>query len=198
MRAIVVFALLAIALPTSAAHADSFVDVYGGISIPISDDQWTDAVETSPVIGVRGGAFPKEIGGYLGIEWMPANTNNEGWNVPGSSADVSAHRFRIQAGPILHRNVGALSVTGRAGIGIDIAHVNVSGQVLGVSFDESETDVGLGFEFAGGLWFKLGGLEVGGEVSLPIGMHDDDNENIDFDHTSVDLQLLFGVRFLSN
>jgi hypothetical protein len=195
MRAIVALVLVTIAAP---AHAESFVDIYGGISIPIADDDWTDAVESSPVIGARAGAFPKEIGGYLQVEWMPTNTDAQGWNVPGSSGNISAHRFRVMVGPLLHRNIGALSVTGRAGIGIDIAYARASGNIGPVSFDESETDVGLGFEFAGGLWFKLGNLEVGGELALPVGLHDDDNNAIDFNYTSVDIQLLFGVRFLSN
>ena len=30
-----------------------------------------------------------------------------------------------------------------------------------------------------------------------VGVHDDDNDNIDFDYTSVDVNLLFGVRFVS-
>jgi hypothetical protein len=195
MRAIVALVLVTIAAP---AHAESFVDIYGGISIPIADDDWTDAVESSPVIGARAGAFPKEIGGYLQVEWMPTNTDAQGWNVPGSSGNISAHRFRVMVGPLLHRNIGALSVTGRAGIGLDIAYARASGNIGPVTFDESETDVGLGFEFAGGLWFKLGNLEVGGELALPVGLHDDDNNAIDFNYTSVDIQLLFGVRFLSN
>ena len=195
MRAIVAFAVLAATTP---AYADSFVDIVGGISTPISDDDWENAVESSPVLGVRVGALPKEVGGYLSVEWMPTNTDAQGWSIPGSQADISAHRFRIMVGPLLHHNVGALSVTGRAGIGADIAYASASGNVIGVEFEESETDVGLGFEFAGGLWFKLGNLELGGEVSLPVGLHDDDNQNIDFNYTSVDLQLLFGVRFVSN
>lgn len=195
MRVIVACAVLAVATP---ARADSFVDLFGGISIPVSDDDWTDTVESSPVLGLRVGAVPNQIGGYLSADWMPTNTDAEGWSLPGTSADVSAHRFRLMVGPLFKHSVSnTLAVTARAGIGADIAHVNVSGNVGPVTFDESETDVGLGFEFAGGVWFKLGNLAVGGEVALPIGIHDDDNDQVDFVYTSVDLQLLFGVRFVS-
>lgn len=202
MRAIVasslaVTAAVAIAAPTS-ARADSFVDLFGGISIPVEDEDWTNAVESSPVLGLRVGSAPNQIGGYLSADWMPTNTDAQGWSVPGSAGEVEAHRFRLMVGPLFRSSVSnTLAVTARAGIGADIAYASVSGNVFGATFESSETDVGLGFEFAGGLWFQLGSVAVGGEVALPIGIHDDDNEDIDFVYTSVDLQILFGVRFVS-
>lgn len=204
MRAIVasslaVTAAVTIAAPTP-ARADSFVDLFGGISIPVEDEDWTDAVESSPVLGLRVGSVPNQIGGYLSADWMPTNTDAQGWNLPGTTGDISAHRFRLMVGPLFQHTVSnTLAVTGRAGIGADIAYASVSGTVFGAEFEESETDVGLGFEFAGGLWFKLGSLAIGGEVALPIAVHDDDNEQNrpDFIYTSVDLQILFGVRFSS-
>ncbi len=66
--------------------------------------------------------------------------------------------------------------------------------------DDSETDLGFGLEFAGGVWARVGGLQVGGELSLPIGIHSEDNNpqgSVDYDYTAIDLQLLFGVRFVS-
>jgi hypothetical protein len=130
---------------------------------------------------------------------MPTSTDAQDWNLPGTSGEISAHRFRLMIGPLFRHAIGnTLAVTARAGIGADIAYASVSGTVLGAEFEQSETDVGLGFEFAGGLWFGLGSLEVGGEVALPIGVHDDDNDqDVDFIYTSVDLQMLFGVRFSS-
>ena len=192
MRTIVVLALLAVATPV---HADSYVGLAGGLAMPLTDDQYTDTVDTSPVIGVRVGAYPQALGGYLSFEWMPINLKQDFGGL-----DVSAHRFRLIVGPELHHPVSnTLSVTGRAGIGLDIARSSVSGTILGVDFDDSETDMGLGFEFAGGVWFHVGGIHVGGEVSLPVGIHDDDTseQDYDYDYTAVDLQLLFGVRFVS-
>ena len=163
--------------------------------LPLSDEQYTDTVDTSPVVGLRVGAHPQALGGYLSFEWMPVNLKADFGGL-----DVSAHRFRLIVGPELHHPVSnTLVVTGRAGIGLDIARSSVSGNVFGIEFDDSETDMGLGFEFGAGLWFQLGGLQVGGEVSLPIGIHDDDTTEMDYDYdyTAVDLQLLFGVRFVS-
>lgn len=193
MRAIVALALLC---APAAAHADSYVGLVAGLDLPLSDDQYTDTVDTSPVLGLRVRAYPKAIGGYLSFEWMPADVKSDG----AFGLDVSAHRFRLIVGPELYHPVSnVLSVTGRAGVGLDIAHSNVSGTILGTTVDSSETDLGIGFEFAGGLWLHVGGLEVGGEISLPVGIHDDDpNENdYDYDYTAVDLQIMAGVRFVS-
>ena len=194
MRAILYVAVLVAATP--AAHADSFVDLYGGVSIPVSDDEWTDAVETSPKFGLRVGAVPNELGGYLSADWAPVNSDADGGF--GGALDVSAHRFRLMVGPVFHHNVSnTLVVTGRAGIGADIQYVSTEVDVFGTRVEDSETDVGLGLEFGGGLWFKVGSVAVGGELGLPISMHDDDNENIDYNWTSIDIDLLFGVRFTS-
>lgn len=195
MRTVVVLAAIAVATP---ARADSFVDLFGGISIPVADDDYTDVVESSPVIGLRVGAVPNQIGGYLSADWMPTNTDAQGWSLPGTSGDISAHRFRLIVGPLFRHAVSnTLAITARGGIGVDIAYASVSGNVLGATFEESETDVGLGFEFAGGVWFSLGSLAIGGEVALPFGVHSDDSGDIDIDYTSTDLQFLFGVRFVS-
>lgn len=194
MRAILALAVL---VTPAIAHADSYVGLVGGLDLPLSDDQYTDTVEPSPVIGLRVGAAPNNLGGYLSFEWMPANLETDQFG----GLDIDAHRFRLIVGPEMTHDVSnTLSVTGRAGIGLDIAHSNVSGSILGFDVDESETDVGLGFEFAGGLWAHVGGLWVGGEVSLPVGIHSEENNeqgSYDYDYTAVDLQLLFSVRFVS-
>jgi hypothetical protein len=193
MRAIIALALLAVATP---AHADSYVGLSGGLAVPLSDDQYTDAVDASPVLGARLGAYPKALGGFFSFDWMIADVENDG----ALGLDFDAHRFRLLVGPELHHPVSnTLGVTARAGIGLDIVRSTASGNLGPIAIDESETDLGLGFEFAGGVWFGFGGVQVGGEVSLPISMHDDDpNENdYDFDYTSVDLQLMVGVRFMS-
>jgi hypothetical protein len=194
MRAIFALALLCV-LPVT-ARADSYVGLVGGVAIPMSDDTYTDAVDNSPVIGVRVGANPKSIGGYLSFETMFADVKSDGT----FGLDVSAQRFRLIVGPELNHPVSnLLAVTGRAGIGLDIGRNHVEGNVGPIAVDESETDLGFGLEFAGGLWARVGGLQVGGELSLPIGIHDDDSNenNFDYDYTAIDLQILFGVRFVS-
>ena len=66
MRAIVYVAVLCAAV--APASADSYVGLAGGLALPVSDDQYTDTVETSPVLGLRVGATPKSIGGFFSFD----------------------------------------------------------------------------------------------------------------------------------
>ncbi|HEY5946103.1 MAG TPA: hypothetical protein VIV40_11460, partial [Kofleriaceae bacterium] len=96
MRAI--FALVLICAFAVSAHADSYVGLAGGLDFPLSDDQYTDTVDTSPVLGLRVGAYPHELGGYLSFEWMPANLKNDS----AAGIDFDGNRFRLIVGPELH------------------------------------------------------------------------------------------------
>lgn len=119
----------------------------------------------------------------------------------GNAVDISSHRFRIQAAVASHQKIGAkLTASFRVGGGFDIAYVNVRTNFFGVTSESSDTDVGLALEGAFGLWANVGSMQIGGELAVPIGFHDDGPDNdIDLDeYTSVDIDLLFGVRFLSN
>jgi hypothetical protein len=194
MRVIIALALLAVATPAS---ADSYVGLAAGVAVPVSDESYTDAVNNSPVLGLRVGSSPGAIGGYLSFEWTPIDAEAD--DTPG--IDVSAHRFRILVGPEFQHPVSnTLAVTGRAGVGIDIAHASYTADTIIGRFESSETDMGLALEFGGGVWFRLGGLQVGGELSLPISIHDDDPDerDFDYDYTAIDVQLLAGIRFVSH
>ena len=193
MRVLIALALLAAA----PAHADNFVEIAGGIMIPVSDDQWTDYIESGPKLATRIGAVGPKVGGLLSIDWTPINADDTGF---GNAVDISSHRFRIQLAAATHQKVGAnLTASFRVGGGFDIAYVNVQTNIFGLMTDDSDTDVGLALEAAGGLWFNVGSMQIGGELALPISFHDDgpDNDINLEEYTSVDLDLLFGVRFKS-
>lgn len=203
MRTLVCLAacLAAIAVAPSRARADTFLDLQGGISIPVGDSDWTDLADSSPKLGLRIGAIPHEIGAFVAADWTPVNTDQQGWSGPLTSADISAHRFRVMGGVMFHHPLSnTIAVTGHGAIGADIAHANISVDVLGTHTETSDTNTGLGFAFGGGVWFRAGSLEVGGELQLPVAFHHDDNKNdsIPYDYTSVDLELVGGVRFLSH
>lgn len=192
-------------LTGGAARADNFVDLQGGISIPIANDDWTNVAETSPKLGVKVGAVGHSgLAGMLQVDWTPVQLDNNGASFGGAGGvDVAAHRFRILADlGIQHRLPPHLIVSGRVGVGIDIAHASASGSFLGTTISSSDTNVGFGFELAGGLWYEVSDtLQVGGELALPIGAHSKHGDNSDgnytFDYTSYDIDLLFGVRILS-
>lgn len=198
MRAIA----LALLLASAPAAADSFVGASGGVMIPLGDSKsdnsgWSDQVSSSPKIGARIGAVGAQgLGGMVTADWTPIS-----YNFDNQFADVSAHRFRILAHVLFEKLVAPrLTVAFRAGGGIDIAHASASATLLNMTFEASDTDVGWGVEFGGGVWWSVGGLDIGGEVALPFGGHShtaSKSGEITFDYTSYDLDLLFGIRLRS-
>lgn len=197
MRAFVLAAAAPVLLLAGTAKADSFLDIEGGITTPVGDDDWNNTVESSPILAVHAGSVPKTFGGMLSVDWTPYNTDAQN-DFPG--ADIKAHRFRLLANLAFQSPVKAkMMVTARVGVGADIQHASVSYTFLGTRTETSDNDLGFGFEVAGGLWFKLGSVAVGGELAIPISHHDTDNPNgeIDFVYDTYDIDILFGVRLLA-
>ncbi|HET7373274.1 MAG TPA: hypothetical protein VFJ20_07795, partial [Gemmatimonadaceae bacterium] len=90
-----------------------------------------------------------------------------------------------------------LSLGARVGAGLDLAYGSYSVSFLGNTTSHSNWNAGVAFELAGGLWFDVGSIQLGGELALPIGYHSHKAENtmdIAFDYTSYDFDLLFNVR----
>ncbi|MBV8756034.1 MAG: hypothetical protein JO257_02090 [Deltaproteobacteria bacterium] len=194
---------LLLLLAATPAAADSFLGATGGIMIPLGDSKsdnsgWSDQVGSSPKLGARVGAIGESnVGGMVTADWTPIS-----YNYQSQAVDVGAHRFRIQAHVLFEKQVAPkLTVAGRAGGGIDIAHASADTTILGTTFHASDTDVGWAFELGGGVWWSLGDVDIGGEVALPFGGHNHKAQagknEITFDYTSYDLDLLFGVRLRS-
>lgn len=195
MRAIT----LAILLLPSVASADSFFQISGGLSVPVGDQDWDDAAESSPKLAVRGGGGGRgSVGAVISADWAPQRTDAQEFF--GNSVDISAHRFRLLIGPGFAARVApGLTFTSRLGIGADIAYFSAKSSVFGATFESSDTDVGFAFEIGAGLWANVGSMQLGAEVALPIGHHDhraENNDEITMEWTSYDFDILFGVRFL--
>ena len=146
MRAILPFAASPSSPLAARAPADSFVELAGGISIPVGDDDWSDLVEIEPKLAVRSGSVPNNVGGMLSVDWTPVNTDNQDTSGPFAldrrlGAPLPDPRERMfQA-----RSSTKLTVERRAGTGIDIAHASAEGnRSLGQTFSARDTDVGLG------------------------------------------------------
>jgi hypothetical protein len=185
-------------LVSSQVHADPFTELGGGLASPIGDSDWTNAANLSPKLYARfGGGDPEGIGGFVGVDWTPVEADN---------SVVTFHRFRIQGGVVLrHHLAPKVVLAGRLSAGVDILHehAEVTIPIIG-TVEGSDTDLGIAFEVAGGLWFAVGHTtQLGFEVGLPIGVHfnkgnpnnPSDPNDARFDYTSMDLDLLFGVRF---
>lgn len=193
MRALVAAMLL---LAPAIARADQFVELGGGLAVPMSDDEYTDYVETSPTLFVRVGAGTP-IGGMFSIDFTP---------LAAKDANLNFNRLRFQGHVTVRKHVAPkVELSGRFGAGLDLLHESYDVTILGMHFEGSDTDFGLALEVGGGAWFTVGssgGVQLGVEVALPISIHStegnpnnpNDPDNPRFDYTSVDLDVLGGVR----
>ncbi len=190
---------LAVLVVPARASAESFVEVAGGIMMPVGDDDWTNYVEAGPKLALRVGGTGSEgrtSGALISADWTPIQVDDDAFGF----ADVSADRFRILVNLYADRTIGPkLTASIRVGAGIDLAHVNASVNVGPFAGESSDTDPGLAIEAGGGLWFDVGSVQIGGEIALPLGFHADGEDNdIDLaDYMSYDIDLLFGVRIVS-
>jgi hypothetical protein len=159
-------------------------------------------VDTSIKLGVRGGVFrgrPRSgsarLGLELGADWALAD--NEIDDQPG--VDASFHRLRFLGGARLELSLQRrLSLFLRAAGGVDYVIGSISGSFLGIDYDLEENDLGLALELGGGVVAEVGGYLVGMQLAFPVAWHDDDNnDDIDYDYTSYELDLLVtaGTRF---
>jgi hypothetical protein len=196
-------AVILLTAGAATARADSFLEVAGGLSIPVGDNAWTNLAGTSPKVGARvGGVTDKGLGGMIQADWTPVSLNNNGGSFGVGSVDVAGQNFRFLADFTVHHPIlPKLLLGARIGAGIDIAHASATVTVLGNTTSSSDTNVGFAFEVGGGLWYQLGDIELGGELALPISTHSKNGNNTDgnytFNYTSYDIDLLFGVRVLS-
>lgn len=195
--------LAVIAIPSMVA-AEPVGELTGGLAIPTSNSDWTNVADASPKLRVAGGAVSATgLGGLLTFDWTPVSLDNSGGSFGGlGGADISAHRFRVLANATFDRAITPKVVlAGRIGGGIDIARASARVTVLGATTTSSDSDLGFAFEFAAGLWVAVGSVEVGGELALPIGHHDKrgngSDGNYTFDYTSLDVDLMIGVRLMS-
>jgi hypothetical protein len=192
MRALAALVVLAPAV----ARADQFVELGGGLAVPMSDDEYTDYVDTSATLFARiGGGAP--IGGMFSVDFTP---------LAAKSDILNFNRFRFQGHVVVRKALAPkIELSGRFGAGLDLIHESADVTVLGVRFEGSDTDLGLALEVGAGVWFGVGsggGVQVGVELAVPISYHNtegnpnnpQDPDEARFEYTSIDLDVLGGVR----
>ena len=177
------------------ARADSFVELGVGVMFPVANDNWTNVVDASPKLGVRGGAGRGDIEGFLSFDWTPAQAKTEPL-----FTNLSYNRFRILAGAqFRHAIAPNIRLSARLGVGVDIAHAGYEVDILGTTTSGSDTSTGFAFEPGVGIWYALGSTEVGFELAFPIATHDQaanaQTGQFEFHYTSVDIDLFGTVRF---
>ena len=195
MRSIAFVALLVVSGP---AYAGGFAEFGGGLMVPAGDDDWTNYTDPSPKFFLRGGFVGGKIGGMLAFDWTPMSVDN----IPViGSLDVNAHRFRILGDIVAHIPVAPkLTASARFGLGLDIQHISLTYRLGGFESTTDDTDTGLALEPAGGIWYQVGDAwHVGGELAVPMSFHsyDDGNDIRLNDFTSIDVDILIGLRYMS-
>jgi hypothetical protein len=192
---------LTVLASSSVVDADPFAEIVGGIALPQSNSNWTNTVDASPKLGVRAGAMSDrgDLGGMLALDWTPESLNSSGGSFGIGSTSASLHRFRlIASGVFRHRIAPKVTISARAGAGIDVARGSYEVTVLGSTSSHSNVDVGYAFELGAGVWFDVSSVQLGVELAVPIGHHDSaasQQGDIAFQYTDVDIDLLVGVRF---
>jgi len=194
--------VLAVLLGAAPARADGFVDVAGGVAIPV-ENYWWRLNNPSPKLGVRLGATMHanpvwSIGILASGDWTYVRS------FPGEFGfDFAADRFdrfRVLSSLIVLHPVAAKVAVGiRIGAGADVAHASHAFRFGGTTQSRSDTDAGFAFEAAAGAWYDIGArAHVGGELGAPIGHHAEQpppsSKVAWFDYTSVDIDLLIALR----
>lgn len=187
-------------LAPSPARADGYVEAFAGASIPVADEDYDDAFDATFAVGARAGGGGGPLAFEGSFEWAPGNFDGD---TTLGGLELSTSRVRLLGGVRGRSRLGR-SATGfvRVGVGAEIATARVSGTVLGIAVDSSDSDTGFAVEAGAGVAVTSGSLVVGGQLALPIGIHRDpddpsDPDDVDFDYTSVDAALLvtLGTRF---
>jgi len=168
--------------------------------VPAGDNDWTDYTDPSIKLFVRGGFVQGTIGGMLSFDWTPINVDPDRFPVIGT-LDINANRFRILGDIVAHIKAGPkITISPRFGLGADIQMISATYRLGGFESTTDDTDTGLALEPGVGVWFSVGeSLQVGGEFAVPMSFHsyDDSNEIRLNDFTSIDIDLLIGLRFVS-
>ena len=186
--------IVGLALVSTTARADGFIEGDVGIAVPIGDDDYDNSVDNSIKLGVRVGTATKFGGIDLSYDFTPYSDELS------DLFDVSIQRHRFLLGARYQQPINPKArFFVRAAGGLDLIHYNVSGSFLGVDVDNSETDAGIGLEFSGGVLFDIGKLSLGAKFGIPIAFHfneDDPNDqtDADLDYTAVDFDFAFMVH----
>jgi opacity protein-like surface antigen len=152
--------LLALLGAASTAHAEKvtfMLDLAGGITIPIADDDYKSFTDTSFKLSLRPGAvfyinrhFGAAVEGELA--WVPVNSNDT--NFEDNNIDARFHRVRLLGGGRFIVPFGIGSVYVRAALGLDHLTGSITVPKSGPirrSFSSSSTaftfEPGLGVQF---------------------------------------------------
>jgi hypothetical protein len=191
MRTLIIASLL---VPGTAA-AEGFLEGHLGLAVPFEDGDYENATDESFKFGIRAGALMGNRGFDLAFDYTPVNDNLDSDFL---NLDVGVSRFRILAGGRFGTRVAPkVNIVARVAAGTDIVRYKATGMLLGTEFEQSETDVGIALELAGGFMVDVTPtLALGGWLGVPMAFHfeeddPDDNMDADLDYAGFDIDVTF-------
>lgn len=191
--AVAVVTLLAMPAATH-AEGDRFAEFVGGVMMPLGESDYEDFIDPSLKLGVRLSFFGDAVspdkmglGVELGLDWTPASNDLD----DSPTIDASFNRLRGIVALRARKRIGKKTIVFmRAGGGIDYVIGSIEGTVI-FPVNVDDNDLGLAFEVGGGVVTRVGGGFVGVQAALPIAIHFGDEEELDYDYTGYDLDILF-------
>jgi hypothetical protein len=179
------FVVMALLVPQRAS-AEPFIDLGAGLVVPLAEEDWTDFVDASAILSVRGGAITSPSLGFMAsLDYSPFSEDVR-------NVDVSRVRLMGHVMFVSQRS-SKMMMTGRIGAGID--NVKLKVEIFG-NVAAEDSDTGFALEGAIGGWFAVSpSVFLGIEGAVPIAYHSDD-DNPDVDLTTIDLIALFGARIM--
>jgi hypothetical protein len=163
---IIVVALLGL---TSLAHADDFAsfELAAGGHLAVGDATWTKATSASPAAF---GAVAWHFDDHFGVLGSGEAIDQLGLVGPPGTYKPTILRVRFLAHAFYEQElVRHVTLAARVGIGLDEMFVNWDMPAGGSASYRSEQTSALALEPAAGVWWDAGiGLQVGGEIAIPI------------------------------
>jgi hypothetical protein len=178
-----------------------FLEVTLGMAAPLGDAYYDALVNTSFVPAISAGwMFPlgggeASIGPEAALTYTPLST--EDLDFAGVNTDVYAGRFRVVGGVRFQVDMENVYLFTHFDVGLDLVHASWDYYVGPTHFEDDESDGGVAF--LPGLGFGARVVDWVGitmRLDFPTSMHwDEDDGSIDYDFSSTDLELDFGVTF---
>jgi hypothetical protein len=178
-----------------------FLEVTLGMGAPLGDAGYDLLVDTSFVPTLAAGwMFPlgggeASLGPEAVLTYTPLST--EDLDFAGVNADVYAGRFRVGGGVRFQVDMEYFYLFTHFDVGFDLVHASWDYYVGPAHFEDDESDGGVAF--IPGLGFGarvIDWLGITMRLDFPTAMHwDEDDGGVDYDFSSTDLELDFGVTF---
>jgi hypothetical protein len=199
-----IFVTIAVFVTTTHPAAADYaaVRVAVGAAVPTGDSAYKQHVDTSPLADASvaynwSGFVGMVSAGVTDLQLAPNPT------FATSQHDPSAMRLRFLAhAGFEHKLTPKLTANIRVGAGVDLTYTSYDFPTGGGVEHRTENESGLAFEAGLGAWFDVGfSVQVGGELAIPMAFHGtyvDAFSPLDFTYTSIEGQLLIGVRVTSS